>query len=84
MRSPVRRPALRSVQADKVTAAVVRRAASEAAEVVIYDGEEPVARVVPLSIELAAKEAYFVHHPHPAEECLYTCWRHPRQPQLVP
>lgn len=75
---------LKPVQADKVTAAVIRRAAADAAEVVIYDGDEPVARLVPVSIELAAKEAYFVHHPHDPSECLYTCWRHPRQPQMVP
>lgn len=73
-----------NVQADKVTAAVVRRAAADAAEVVIFDGEEPVARLVPVSIELAAKREYFIHHPHPAEECLSTCWRHPREQQLIP
>ena len=74
---------MRKVQADVLNGKIIRTAVEREEELVVFDGDEPVARLVPVTIELRAREQYFVHWPHDPQECLFTCWRHPR-PAPVP
>lgn len=65
-------------------AAALRKAVKDDEEFVLFEGDEPLFRCVPVAQALAKSEAYFRHYPHPAGECLYTCWRHPRVPAQAP
>jgi antitoxin (DNA-binding transcriptional repressor) of toxin-antitoxin stability system len=59
-------------------AAGLRKAVDDGAEFVLFNGDEPVARVTPIALALEKSKEWFQAFPHPASECLWTCWRHPR------
>lgn len=59
----------------------LRKAVAEGEEFALFDGTEPIARVVPLAAEVRKNAARLKHYPHDPAECLYTCWRHKDQPK---
>jgi hypothetical protein len=45
-------------------------------DIVIYDGEEPLVRLVSVSSEMKRRADFLLHFPHEAIECFNSCWRH--------
>jgi hypothetical protein len=45
-------------------------------DVVIFDGDEPLVRLVSVAAEMQRRHDYLTHYPHDPNECFYTCWRH--------
>lgn len=63
--------------------AALRRAVKDNVEFVLFDGDEPLFRCTPVPEALASKKNFFIYYPHEPAECLYTCWRHPREGAAV-
>jgi hypothetical protein len=74
---------MKQLDIGEVTAEEIRGAAQRAEELVVFDGGEPVSRLVPVTAELARQEHYFLHYPHDPETCLHTCWRHPKAGKVL-
>lgn len=60
----------------KDLAATIRKAVGDGEEFVLFDGDVPLHRCVPVAKALEKSAAFFVHQPHDPSECLNTCWRH--------
>jgi hypothetical protein len=69
---------VKSLLVSQLTPKVIREAAENLEEIVLFEDGEPLARILPLGIELKKNANRFLYYPHDATECLYTCWRHPR------
>lgn len=64
--------------------AALRKALDGGEEFVLFDGDEPVARVIPVAVEVRRNANRLKFYPHEPDECLYTCWRHQRQTAVAP
>lgn len=73
---------VKSVQAKDQAA--LRKAVKDGEEFVLFDGDEPLFRCTPVPQAVAAKKNFFTYYPHAPAECLYTCWRHPRESAQEP
>lgn len=79
---------IKSVQAKDPAA--LRKAVKEGEEFVLFDEDgEPLFRCTPIAQALQKSAKHFQYYPHDPAQCLYTCWRHPRdtadsqQPQVA-
>lgn len=59
--------------------AALRKALDAGEEFVLFDGDEPVARVIPVAAEVKRSANRLKFYPHDPDECLHTCWRHQRR-----
>lgn len=67
---------MRQVQLAEMTAKNIRTIVAAGEDVMVFDGGEPVARLVVRGAELQRRKDYFTFYPHEAAECFGTCWRH--------
>ena len=64
------------MQAAQLTVKALRGALDGGDDVVLYDGEQPLGRVVSIAAEIKRRGEFFAHYPHDPAECANTCWRH--------
>lgn len=57
----------------------LRKALDAGEEFVLFDGEDPVARVIPVAAEVKKNANHLKFYPHDPDACLHTCWRHQRR-----
>lgn len=67
---------MKQIQISGPTLKAVRDALRSGDDVVIFDGDVPLGRLVPIDAELKRRKDFFTHYPHDASECFNTCWRH--------
>lgn len=64
------------MQATGLSVKALRAALEDGDDVVLYDGDEPLGRLVSIAAEIKRRGEFFVHYPHDPAECANTCWRH--------
>jgi hypothetical protein len=67
---------VKQVQLSSVTPKSIRDALKSGDDVVLFDGDTPLVRLVSIAAEMKQRQDYFKFYPHPATECFGTCWRH--------
>jgi len=68
---------VKQIQIAALTPKTVRDALKGAdQDIVVFDGDEPLLRLVSIAAEMKHRKDFFLFYPHDAAECFHTCWSH--------